>query len=420
MFSGGCYYRDNYAISFATSDVPMGPSGLRDISWQDWQGKTGHAFLVQGNQHVLSPGHNSLVLSPNNTEQYIAYHALQSNMLERYAYLDRLFWHGDEMWTNAPTYTPPPTPTLPRIRELFDETQLNATWQEHGGEWNVSQRAVIQSDKNAVSATLIQQEHLHSNWLLEVNLRLIEGSGAYGVLFRDTTHSACRLTFTPDAQLVWTDTQIIGSTQTASLPTSTALQAWHQLIIAVSGLIFTVQFDGLHVMQGVLAHKPDSFSLLTERCSVAFTGISLTDHFRDEFLNNAHSPALLGWYTETDGSASTRDNGTDWYVQEGALEQANSRLGMHILLKGSPYESCEFGATMKLNIADEHEGAALGLALWLSEADKRFFWLTQDASKESFLDGPELLTLVLPSHAYKMGLATKNASAAFTGVWQTG
>ncbi len=120
MFSGGCYYRDNYAISYATSDVPRGPNGLHDTSWQDWQGRTGHAFLVQGNQHVLSPGHNSLVLSPNNTEQYIAYHALQSNMLDRYAYLDRLFWHGDEMWTNAPTYTPQPAPAMPRIRELFD------------------------------------------------------------------------------------------------------------------------------------------------------------------------------------------------------------------------------------------------------------------------------------------------------------
>ena len=458
MFSGGCYYRDNYAISYATSDVPMGPNGLHDTSWQDWQGRTGHAFLVQGNSHVLSPGHNSFVLSPNNAEQYIAYHALQSSMLERYACLDRLFWHGDEMWTAAPTYTPQPAPTMPRIHELFDKTELNTTWQLSEGNWNVSQGAVTQSEITTVSAILAQQQQLHTDWLLEVNLRLLAGDGAYGVLFhQDDTHS-CRLTITSDAQLAWIDGQITGST--VPLPVDTKLQAWHQLIIAVSGSVFTVQFDGIHILEGQLASKFHSFGLLTERCSAAFTGISLTDHFRDEFLNDAYSPALLGWQTETDDTKGVSENVVDWRVRNGALEQKSSTIGTHILLKGSRYESCEFGATMKLNAGNEL--AALGLVLWLNEVDKCFLWLTQDASKDCalvikgvgilaseilpqrlpqtfdlhdwhtlrltyrhgnlalFLDGPELLTFALPFHAYKMGLATRNADAAFTSVWQTG
>ncbi|GAC1430146.1 MAG: hypothetical protein NVSMB54_23080 [Ktedonobacteraceae bacterium] len=459
MFSGGCYYRDNYAISYATSNVPMGSSGLRDTSWQDWQGRTGHAFLVQGTQHVLSPGHNSLVLGPNNAEQYIVYHTLQSNMLERYACLDRLFWHGDEMWTAAPTYTPQPVPAIPRFRELFDATVLNTTWQEHGGEWNVSQGAAIQSDKTSVSALLAQRQQLNTDWLLEVNLRLLAGNGAYGILFEDTTHSPCRLTIRSDTQHIWLDAQTLGSAQTVSLPTDVALQAWHQLIITVSGSVFTVQFDGIHAMEGVLASALCSFALLTEQCSAAFSGISLTDHFLDEFLSDTYNPALLGWETETDGSKGIIDNAANWHVRDGALHQENSAPGTHILLKGSQYESCECGATMKLNTDDEPN--ALGLVLWLSEADKRFLWLARDASKNSilsidgcgalasetltqklpetfdlhnwhtlriryqrdimtlFLDGSELLTLALPSNLYTMGLATKNAKASFTGVWQT-
>ena len=463
MFSGGCYYRDNYAISYAISDTPMGSHGLHDTSWQDWQGRTGHAFLVQGNQHILSPGHNSLVLGPNNTEQYIAYHALQANMLDRYACLDRLFWHGDEMWTAAPTYTSQLAPTMPRIRELFDATELNPTWQEHNGNWNISQGAVIQSDKNAVSALLVQQELLHTNWLLEVNLCLLAGSGVYGVQFQDSINSAYRLTITSAAQLIWVDAQTTGSTQAVSLPADTALQAWHQLTITVSGSVFTVQFDGIHVMEGVLAQKPHAFALLTKHCSVAFSGISLTDHFRDEFLHDAYTPALLGWQPEADASQATRDDNTaDWHVRDGALEQQSSLPVTHILLKGSQYKSCECGATMQLRAVNEHELAAFGLVLWLSEADACFLWLTRDASKHStlivegigtlasatlthqlpkgfdlhdwhtlrltdlhdtltlFLDGPELLTLALSANAYRMGLATRNAGAAFTGVWQTG
>ena len=460
MFSGGCYYRDNYAISYATSDVPMGSERLLDTSWQDWQGKTGHPFLVQGNEHVLSPGHNSLVLGPNNADQYIVYHALQSNMRDRYAYLDRLFWHGDEMWTAAPTHTPQPVPAMPRIHELFDTTQLNATWQEHDGTWNVSQGAVIQSNETCVSALLAQQQQLHTDWLLEVNVRLIEGSGAYGIVFQDATHRVCSLTITSDAQLRWVDAQADNSTQTVSLSLDMRLQAWHQLIIAVSGSIYMVQLDGIRIMEGVLAYTLHSFALLTERCSAAFTGISLTDHFRDEFLNDAYKPAFLGWHTE--GSTSTVDNGTDWHVRDGALEQESSLGGTHILLKGSPYESYECGATMKLNTTDEYESVALGLALWLSETDTCFLWLTQHGLQDStlrvegigtlagetltqklpqsfdlhnwhtlrlvsvqdsltlFLDGPELLTFALPSNAYRLGLATKNISASFTGVWQTG
>jgi len=294
-----------------------------------------------------------------------------------------------------------------------------------------------------------------------------------------------RLIITSDAQLRWIDEGIsstqemqgdrkglpyispslqgVGETLAVSLLSpDTALQAWHQLLIAVSGSVFTVQFDGIHVIEGILAHTFQSFALLTERCSAAFTGISLTDHFRDEFLNAAHTPTLLGWQTEMHGSTSAKDDVEDWHVQDGALEQINASIGTHILLKGSLYESCEFGATMKLKVAGEHESAALGLVLWRSEADKRFLWLTQDASNAStlvveslgtlasktlthklsqrfslhdwhtlrlvyqgdsltlYLDGPELLTLALPSNVYKMGLATRNTGAAFTGVWQTG
>ncbi len=454
MFSGGCYYRDNYAISYATSNVPQGPNGLRDTSWQDWQGRIGHTSLVAGNAHVLSPGHNSLVLSPNNAEQYIVYHVLQENMLDRYACLDRLFWHGDEMWTNAPTYTPQPAPAMPRIHELFDTPQLDKRWQQHSGIWNISQGTVIQSDKTNESSLLIGQELLHSSWLLEVNLRLLEGDGTYGVSFQDTTEAFHSLTIMSDGLHL---RKFDGSGRTyAPLPPDTILQAWHQLIVTLSGSLLTVQFDGIPVMETTFTSTPCSFALLTEHCSAAFTGISLTDHFRDEFLNDAYSPALLGWHLETNLDA----NPVDWSVGDGFLEQENAASGTHILLKGSQYTSFEFGATMKLTTSNQ-EPFAFGLVLWLSETDKRFLWLTQDASKENtllvegtgtlahtahthslpqpfdlhnwhtlritlqsgsltiFLDGPELLTLTLPSHAYMMGLATRNTGAAFTGVWQT-
>jgi hypothetical protein len=115
---------------------------------------------------------------------------------------------------------------------------------------------------------------------------------------------------------------------------------------------------------------------------------------------------------------------------------------------------------MKLSHPCEQGQPAFGLVLWQDRKDKVSIWLSQrqfgwtlsiesnssaldanasldlpttfDASiwhtlrlkrwhdqLTVFLDGPEALTIALPSHPEKFGLATRNAATAFISVWQT-
>ncbi len=458
MYSGGCFYRDNYAVSYATSATPMGPGGLHDTSWHDWQGTEDHILLLHGDrEHLISPGHNSFVLGPNNVDQYIAYHALQPDMIERRPCLDRLFWHGDVLWTPAPTYTPQPTPAMPRIHDLFEEPELHPAWHNQSGDWYATYGEVVQRDSKVESALLNHQDILGTAWLLEVNLRYIAGNGTYGVLLQDGNGTATRLVITSDAQLIWSNDNKPG--RTISLPDHVVLPAWHQLTISSSGSVLTVQLDGIRVAEDVIKHFTHSFALLTEHCSAAFTAISLTDHFLDEFLNDQYTPALLGWSTQSE-EMENASSLADWQVQNGALEQTSMAHGEHLLLKSLHQEQYEFSATLKLS-HNQQEQSAFGLVIWKSSEEKLFIWLSQNQSGWTLtvessdsppevnashdlpanfnpmnwhtlrleretdslkiaLDGPELLTLPLSPNLTSVGLATRNAATAFTGVSLTG
>lgn len=377
-------------------------------------------------------------------------------MTMRVACLDRLFWHGDELWTPAPTHTPQPTPAIPRVHELFEQAELSSSWHLQGGNWYTSSGEVVQGDDKNDAAALYHQEQLSSDWLIEVNLRSIAGSGSYGILLSNGFNDAMRLTITADAQLLWFNAHSSEALQTLSLPHDVTLQAWHQLMLAFSGSVLTVQFDGIRVMEVIAKHAAASFALYTEHCSAAFSGISLTDHFCDEFLNDLSTPALLGWNTESEDTQESTSL-TNWHVQEGALVQTNLVQGKHIVLKGSNHRQYEFSATMQLRQSADWEQPAFGLVtqgreqlfIWLAQqSQSRWQLMTEDSTAKSTvlynfpetfnpnnwhtlrleqwedslkisLNGPEIATLLMPADVVRLGLATKNAAVAFTSVRQT-
>ena len=247
------------------------------------------------------------------------------------------------------------------------------------------------------------------------------------------------------------------------LPNNLVAKAWHQLVIAYSGSVLRVQFDYLRALEVVVKDAARTFALHTEHCSAAFSGISLTDHFRDEFLNEQHTPALLGWNRESSSDSVVGNTSlSDWRVQDGTLEQGSAVQGEHILLKGPFHEQYESGATMMLRRANEDGQPALGLVIWHSMDESLLVRLLQDRSRwkvmveslarnlrivsESldlperfdpfawhtlrlrrgneqltvYLNGPEVLSVSVPARSERLGLITWDAAAAFTDVWQTG
>lgn len=466
MFSGGCYYRNNYAMSYATSATPSGPGGMHDASWQDWAGPQGNdqeAVLVRGDEkHLISPGHNSLVVGPNNVDLYLAYHAQQAGTVERRPCIDRLFWHGDELWTGAPTYTPQPAPALPRIRDLFEQSTLSTSWQSSAGIWRIADEAVIQQDQTVEVASLRADTLLKTAWILEINARHEAGDGGYGVLLQGQTGDTnLRVLLTPDARLVlYADHSPAQPIWQTRLPEQSMMQAWHQILLEMDGSLLCVRFDGVALAEIPLleiAHTFRHFTLYTERCSAAFSGISLTDHFHCEFLQAGHTPELLGWQAQRSPELLT-----DWRIADGALHQSSSEEGEHLLLKNLTLVDFECGATMRLQETYPKDMAAFGITIW---HERERYWQVQYTQQQGswvlvlnqweqsvcstiasmplastfdpgqwhtlhllhekgiltvHADGPALCQIALSGQATRLGLHTHHAAATCMDVWQTG
>jgi len=474
MFSGGCYYRDNYAVSYATSDTPLGLGGMHDASWSDWPGRRdGDGLLMRGDPaHAIGPGHNSLVLGPNNADLYIAYHAWPGEMSARRPCLDRLFWHGDELWTAAPTYGPRPAPALPRLRDLFERDLLAPSWRPEGGDWRVRDGAVVQENASAMGAALRHEERLGLAWLLEVNLRHIEGDGRYGVLLCNAAGVGVTVAVEPATRrvAVRSGDRSAELLYTVALPGDFVVGVWHQLVLAGAGRTLTLRLDGLPALEADVDSLVGSFALLAEGCGAAFTGVTLTDHVRDEFLDDGRPPEDLGWHAPLDAyrldGVTSPDGGAPpaWRVRDGALLQESAARGEHVLMKGPPHEDYEYGATMRLAVSGVAGMSSFGLAarddadgslvVWLARHGERWALVAERRGKDLlshqvegsfglpadfdphawhtlrlvrlgggltvYLDGPEALTVAAPTGHVRLGVATRDASAAFTSVWQTG
>ncbi len=467
MFSGGCYYRDNYAMSYAVSTTPMGADGMQDASWQDWAGPQGNdpeAVLVRGDgQHLISPGHNSLVLGPNNVDLYTAYHAQQPGSVERFPCLDRLHWHGDELWTAAPVHLPQAAPSLPRLRELFALPTLSSSWQPSAGSWQVVDEAVVQQDQGAAAAGLQAAHPLEAAWLLEVNLRLEAGDGNYGLTFQaeQAAQDSLRILILADTLVILSSTQAPAQLiAQAHLPEQTRLRAWHQLLVELNGRVLRVRFDGLRLAESLLPESTGPlrhFALYTENCQAAFSGISLTDHFHDEFLSASYAPALLGWQAPL-----SSDRSMSWQIGERVLSQPDSTGSEHLLLKNLILRAFECAVTMRLSQTPISADAAFGVTLWqnahrywqvqytrqqtqwmlvlnqwegtlcrslasvpLSPTFEAIRWHTLRLRNEHggltvYVDGSELFQVTFSEQSLQLGLHTHHAAALVMDVWQTG
>ncbi|GCE05901.1 hypothetical protein [Dictyobacter aurantiacus] len=150
---------------------------------------------------------------------------------------------------------------------------------------------------------------------------------------------------------------------------------------------------------------------------------------------------------------------SNWHVQEDTLVQTEFSYGERTILKGSPLERFEFGATMRLDEHKEGVVATLGILAQYSEQYKIFVHLLKQqehwvlavestdidpvinrvvALPETFdlaawhtlrliqeqeqihihLDGTHVLSINEPARTAQPGLIITNAAASFSHIWQ--
>jgi arabinan endo-1,5-alpha-L-arabinosidase len=88
LYSGGCWQGPDYGVSYAVADHPLGP-------YCDEWSHSGPIVLKGVDGKVLGPGHNSVVLGPDDKTQYVVYHAWDPQKTARRLCIDPLIWTAD-------------------------------------------------------------------------------------------------------------------------------------------------------------------------------------------------------------------------------------------------------------------------------------------------------------------------------------
>jgi beta-xylosidase len=97
LFSGGAWHSDNYGVGCATADHPLGP--WREIASPD----AGPSVLRAIPGQVLGPGHNSVVLGPDNKTLFMVYHAWNASRDFRRIYIDPIRWTDQGPHVDGPS-----------------------------------------------------------------------------------------------------------------------------------------------------------------------------------------------------------------------------------------------------------------------------------------------------------------------------
>ena len=302
MFSGGNWQNVSYGVSYATTDRLDTPDEWEQVC----DGRRVLPILRTVPGQVIGPGHNSVVVGPDNRQLFCVYHRWAADGSARVLCLDRLDFVGDRILIVGPTTTPQPAPLQPTVNGFGADNAvgLGPGWQPSGGQWGVSQGAALQASSAGSSGAHLALPA--ADFVLEVSLRAVEdpsGRGGYGLSLYNDAAPALVVTLQPGqghALVGWhTGTEL--SETSLALPPDFNPAAYHRLRVELNAHHAHVSLDHSAVRwQGRLGLAPTGLALRTVNTAAAFTGLALTVGWQDVF-DGEGDPTEAGWQGAMDG-----------------------------------------------------------------------------------------------------------------------
>ena len=279
FYSGGAWKDENYGISSAVADHPMGP--YEPVVAAD----TADVLRTVPGK-VIGPGHGSVAVAPDNVSEYLVYHAWDLDHTGRFLHTDRLLWEEGRPRSPGPSVEPQPLPPEPTFRDLFDdgsEPPGRGDWFLGGGWERGSGR--LRHPGGGAEAIAALATPAPRSYLLEVNVAAGARPGRGGA-FGVTTWSADderRATLVIDAhrgELRWRvvrgDEEEGGGTL-ARLPEGFRAEASHQLLLRHEAQSTTVILDevGMGSLPGRL-WSGERVGVWTVQTPISVGGVALT------------------------------------------------------------------------------------------------------------------------------------------------
>jgi beta-xylosidase len=97
FYSGGRWETETYGVDYGVADQVLGP-------YSDAGNEAGPRVLHTVPNHVLGPGHNSIVTGPDGETEFIVYHAWDKEMKARRMFIDKLAWTPEGPRCEGPTW----------------------------------------------------------------------------------------------------------------------------------------------------------------------------------------------------------------------------------------------------------------------------------------------------------------------------
>jgi GH43 family beta-xylosidase len=323
MYSGGSWDLPTYSMAYAVSERIM-QGGLDGAGWRKVVPP-----ILRSTDLVQAPGHNSIVLAPNNVDLITAYHARVvpfDGPGARRTFVDRVYWNHDRLFLQPPSLGPLPAPDRPTFRDLFNRADgsLGDDWRVVSGSWRVAS-GQGQQTRRADALALARTQQLE-HYVFEANVRIPGGSsGAAGVAaYYVDAQNRLDVWLDPRRRALVTAGAFGGrpiATETSALAPDFRFDSYHQILITKNAARIRVSLDGVDLQLRRLELGAGGVGLQTRAARADFDGVALTAYFEDVFAERAE-----GWTAE----------GGAWRVVDGALHQTASGPGLSVSLKGDP------------------------------------------------------------------------------------
>jgi GH43 family beta-xylosidase len=349
MFSGGNWQNDSYGVSYAVS-----PTIISANEWeQSADGDSIHPIMKTMPGSVIGPGHNSVVVGPNNRELYCVYHSWVGS--ERVMAIDRMGFAGERIFIAGPTSTDQPSP----------HSTSKQTW-------------LSSVDGNEITGTTIQlansgvlTDPLFTDLLSEVNFRFVETNdrGSFAIALSNEHSTPLEIKLRPTDGILMISVSTDGQAAVVNEGTFTP-NAFHHLLLEINGRTASIKLDDLTIHGADLSPEFDKISIFADNSSVEIVAPSVTYGFDDLFYGSRAESSLNEWaVVEGEAKLSAHD----------ALLVRNSSDSPATVVRGEVSSSYEFQAAVCTG--DHESDAAYGFALLNSSGtDDRKLLVTRGQS----------------------------------------
>ncbi len=278
FYSGGAWRADNYGVTCAVADHPLGP-------YEPVAAADGAEVLRTAPGTVIGPGHASVVVAPDNVTEYLVYHAWDPSLTGRYMFADRLSWVDGRPASSGPRTDPQPYPPAATFRDLFDGGDRSgldpARWLTRGS-WEVRGGEAVYAGRGAAGHARVTVR-APTKYLMEVNLALRQAPSAdalYGALVSHLDEDDyCAVLLDPAHSRVVrrrVRNGAVRDTVLGRLATPFSPAAYHQLLVRRTPEGLEVTLDQV-ALRSTTDPLPEGGVGLWTNSSSAFAGIALTD-----------------------------------------------------------------------------------------------------------------------------------------------